>query len=135
MTFAQRIREKLSLKLWREGKAFSIYFLISAHPTAKEVVESLSDEKEGRMTRAFLVSLSENKKVLFLKKRSKQIEKNLYRLRTTNQLRFLYFYDQDSAFIITHAFIKKGDAIPPEEIEKAKRLRDEYYEKKKELGL
>lgn len=134
MPFSQRICENLGLKLWRFGKAFSIYYMVSANPTAEEVVDSL-DEKEGRMTRAYLESLAENEQVLCLKNRSKQIEKNLFRLKTTNQLRFMYFRDSSVFFIITHAFIKKDDAIPPEEIEKAKRLREEYYQKKKELGL
>lgn len=132
MPFSQRICENLRLKLWYYGKAFSIYFA-STNPTAKEVVDGLSDE-DGVKTRAYLETLADNEKVLFLKNKSKQVKKNLYRLKTTNQLRFMYFRDGNS-FIITHAFIKKDNRIDSEEIKKAERLKTEYYEKKKELGL
>lgn len=134
MSFPDSICQKLGLKLWREGKAFSIYYLTSVDPTAEEVTDSL-DAKEGRMTRAFVENLAENKLILCQTNRSKQIEKNLFRFRTTNQLRLMCFRDGSGIFIITHAFIKKSNAIPPEEIAKAKRLREEHYQKKKELGL
>lgn len=134
MPFAQQPYEKLGLKLWYYGKDLWIYYLISANPTAREIVDGSLNAKDGRMTRAFLEDLAENEKMLCLKGRSKQIGQNLYRLKTTGQLRFMYFRD-GSALIITHAFIKKTNPIDREEIKKAKRLKDEFYERKKELGL
>ncbi len=41
------------------------------------------------------------------------------------QLRMLYFYANQVA-VITHGFFKRGDKVPTEEIERAKRFRDRY---------
>lgn len=41
------------------------------------------------------------------------------------QLRILYFFDKKQA-IITHGFIKPGAAVPPEEIDRARRSRTRY---------
>lgn len=44
--------------------------------------------------------------------------------------RLAAFIDGDIV-VITHGYIKKRDAIPPGELQRARRLRDEYMERKK----
>jgi hypothetical protein len=42
------------------------------------------------------------------------------------QIRMPCYFHADGRVIITHGFIKKGDSIPPEQIDRMKRIRDEY---------
>src|SRR3989338_1303417 len=100
MTIEDKTCGKLGVKIWYSGKDFSIYYFDAANPTVLDVIDTL-DSKDQRKTRAFLSKLADNKKVLSLPKKSKKISQNLFRLKTTDQLRFMYFCD-DSALIITH---------------------------------
>jgi hypothetical protein len=42
------------------------------------------------------------------------------------QIRMPCYFHTDGRVIITHGFIKKGDSIEPEQIDRMKRIRDEY---------
>ncbi|MBN2650500.1 MAG: type II toxin-antitoxin system RelE/ParE family toxin, partial [Prolixibacteraceae bacterium] len=50
------------------------------------------------------------------------------------QIRLLAFWDKsdnkETLVIATHGFVKKVDKVPANEIERAVRLREKYYEKK-----
>jgi len=48
-----------------------------------------------------------------------------------NIFRMFYFFDEDKLIILLHGFQKKTQKTPKNEITKAKRLREEYYEQKK----
>ena len=59
-----------------------------------------------------------------------------FRLRYgSNQIRLLAFWDKsdnkNTLVIATHGFIKKVDKVPENEIERAKYLRNKYFESKK----
>ena len=41
------------------------------------------------------------------------------------------FFDEDKLIILLHGFQKKTQKTPKNEITKAKRIREEYYEQKK----
>lgn len=44
--------------------------------------------------------------------------------------RVLYFFIVNGRAVLTHGFIKKTDRTPPEEIERAKRYRDDYLKRR-----
>lgn len=45
------------------------------------------------------------------------------------QIRMPCYFHADGRVIITHGFIKKSDSIPPEQINRMKRIRYEYEKK------
>ena len=45
------------------------------------------------------------------------------------QIRMPCYFSPDGRVIITHGFIKKGESIEPEQINRMKRIRDEYEKK------
>lgn len=60
----------------------------------------------------------------------KKIGSDLYEIRShvgSNQQRVLYFHKHDNIFLITHGFTKKSQKTPKREIERAKRIREEFW--------
>ena len=47
-------------------------------------------------------------------------------------IRILWFLDEGDLVILTNGFVKKSEKTPRREIEKAKRLRNEYYSNQEE---
>jgi len=67
----------------------------------------------------------------------KKLQKDILELRTKFgglQIRLLAFWDKsnnkETLVIATHGFIKKVDKVPANEIERAERLRDKYFNNK-----
>jgi phage-related protein len=67
----------------------------------------------------------------------KKLQKDIWELRTKFgglQIRLLAFWDKsnnkETLVIATHGFIKKVDKVPANEIERAERLRDKYFNNK-----
>lgn len=62
-----------------------------------------------------------------------KISDDIWELRTkesSNITRvFYFFYEKDKA-VLTHGFIKKTNKLPANEIEKAKKYREDYYRRK-----
>ncbi len=68
----------------------------------------------------------------------KKLKSDIWELRVrygTTQIRLLAFWDKSDSkstlVIATHGFIKKVDKVPENEIERAKNLRNKYFESKK----
>jgi phage-related protein len=64
----------------------------------------------------------------------KKLNKEIWEFRSLylgNQNRLLAFWDKTeptaTLVLATHGFIKKGDKVPISEIEKAERIREEYF--------
>lgn len=64
----------------------------------------------------------------------KKLQNDIWELRTKYgglQIRLLAFWDKsnnkETLVIATHGFIKKVDKVPANEIERAERLRDNYF--------
>ena len=64
----------------------------------------------------------------------KKLNKEIWEFRSLylgNQNRLLAFWDKTETtatlVLATHGFIKKGDKVPISEIEKAERIREEYF--------
>ena len=58
----------------------------------------------------------------------------LYEIRVqlgTNIYRIFCFFDQDNIVVVGHGFQKKRQKTPKQQIEKAERIKKEYYENKK----
>lgn len=67
----------------------------------------------------------------------KKLQNDIWELRTKFgglQIRLLAFWDKsnnkDTLVIATHGFIKKVDKVPSNEIDRAERLRDKYFNNK-----
>ena len=62
--------------------------------------------------------------------RCHQIDGEIFQIRT-NHLRVFWFYDEGNIIICTHGFIKKCKKTPKNEIKKANRIMEKYFESKK----
>jgi phage-related protein len=67
----------------------------------------------------------------------KKLQNDIWELRTKYgglQIRLLAFWDKsdkkETLVIATHGFIKKVDKVPANEIDRAERLRDKYFNNK-----
>lgn len=98
--------------------------------------------------KSFIDSLEEGtrKKVLFNIWRSKDVldpklfqklDKNIWEFRTrvrSKQIRLLAFWDKrkqaSGLIIVTHGFVKKERKLPLKELERAKKMRMQYFDNK-----
>ena len=65
----------------------------------------------------------------------KYIDSGIYEFRVSlgsNEFRIFFIYDGDTLVILFNGFRKKTQKTPRQEIEKAKRLKDEYYASKRD---
>jgi len=67
----------------------------------------------------------------------KKLDGNIWEFRTlymTKQIRLLAFWDKtkkkETLVVATHGFIKKSKRTPKSEIEKAEKIRKQYFDKK-----
>ena len=67
----------------------------------------------------------------------KKLDGNIWELRTkfmTKQIRLLAFWDktekEETLVVATHGFIKKTQKTPKSEIEKAEKIRKQYFKEK-----
>ena len=70
----------------------------------------------------------------------KKLQNDIWELRTKFgglQIRLLAFWDKsnnkETLVIATHGFIKKVDKVPANEIDRAKRLREKYFDNKSKI--
>jgi len=64
----------------------------------------------------------------------KHLEEGIYEIRIEyggNIYRIFSFFEKNRLIILLHGFQKKSQKTPREEIEKAKKIKKEYYENKK----
>lgn len=103
-------------------------------------VALLEDAKEflkeqDKKTRDKIFQSIEKAQTLNDKKFFKKLQGEIWEFRTqynTKQFRLLAFWDKrdkrNTLVVATHGFIKKQDAVPKKEIEKAEALRTQYFE-------
>lgn len=114
---------------------FEIVFYSTQDGTepAKEFLLSLDKKMRAKMTRTIVI-LSENGNDL-REPYSKSLGDGIFELRAkvgSDITRVLYFFFVDGKIILTNGFIKKTQATPKSEIERAKRYRTDYLKRKKE---
>ena len=99
---------------------------------AKEFLDNLDEKSRAKVVYNIWKSRSTNDKELF-----KKLQDEIWEFRTKynkSYYRLFAFWDktdkEDTVVISTHGLIKKTDKIPKSEIEKAERLRKQYFNEK-----
>ncbi|MBQ6751041.1 MAG: type II toxin-antitoxin system RelE/ParE family toxin [Bacteroidaceae bacterium] len=93
-------------------------------------MSSLTEQERKKVLRALLLLQTEDKIPYHY---IKYLRDGVYELRVTygnNELRIFFIYDGDTIVILLNGFKKKTQKTPPQEINKAIKLRKEYYEDK-----
>ena len=101
---------------------------------AKEFLDNLDEKTRKKVIYNIWKSRDVNDPELF-----KKLDGNIWEFRTnflTNQIRLLAFWDktekEETLVVATHGFIKKTQKTPKSEIEKAERIRTQYFKEKGE---
>jgi len=101
---------------------------------AKEFLDNLDDKTRKKVIYNIWKSRDVNDPELF-----KKLDGNIWEFRTkflTNQIRLLAFWDktekEETLVVATHGFIKKTQKTPKSEIEKAEKIRKQYFKEKGE---
>ena len=91
---------------------------------------ALSEQEANKIRRALLLFETEDRIPFHY---IKYLKDGVYEFRVTygnNEFRIFYVYDGDSLVILFNAFRKKTQKTPKSEIEKAIKLKNEYYAEK-----
>jgi phage-related protein len=109
---------------------FAVIFL----EWANDFLDSLEDKTKQKVIYNIWKSREINDPELFQK-----LNENIWEFRTkflTKQIRLLAFWDKteksETLVVATHGFIKKTQKTPKSEIEKAERIREQYFKEKEE---
>ena len=92
-------------------------------------METLTDGQREKVKYGLLLLKTQNR---LSQKFVKHIEDGLYELRTKyegNNFRTFFIYDKDNLVVLFNGFQKKRAKTPRKEIEKAKRIMAEYYDR------
>jgi|SRR3989339_1415639 len=107
---------------------FAVIFL----EWANNFLDSLEDKTRQKVIYNVWKSREINDPELF-----KKLNENIWEFRTTflsKHIRLLAFWDKteksETLVIATHGFIKKTQKTPKSEIEKAERIREQYFKEK-----
>ena len=99
---------------------------------AKEFLDGLDEKTRNKVIYNIWKSRSVNEKELF-----KKLQDEIWEFRTKynkGYYRLFAFWDKtdksDTIVISTHGLIKKTDKIPKNEIERAEKLREQYFNEK-----
>jgi len=101
---------------------------------AKEFLDNLNDKTRKKVIYNIWKSRNVNDPELF-----KKLDGNIWEFRTkymTKQIRLLAFWDktekEETLVVATHGFLKKTQKTPKSEIEKAEKIRKQYFKDKRE---
>lgn len=95
-----------------------------------DFMASLSDKEQKKVRQTLLLLTSDG---TVPRHYIKFVEDAIYELRITlptREARIFFIYDGDTLVVLFNAFVKKSQKTPRAEIDKAKRLKKEYYENK-----
>lgn len=110
------------------------YETVDGEQPAKDFLNSLDKKMRAKMSDT-IVLLRDNGNALRLPY-SEFLEDGIFELRAkvgTDISRVLYFFYVDRQIILTHGFIKKTQKTPRQEIERAKKYREDYLTRKERL--
>ena len=112
----------------------TLYDSENGHNYGAEYLEELFRQNKKLCAKMFkTIEIFKLNGVHTSEKYSKHLEDGIYELRaslSTNEARELYFFVIGNEIIITNGFTKKTQKTPRSEILKAKKLRNEYYNKR-----
>jgi len=101
---------------------------------AKEFLDNLDDKTKKKVLYNVWKSREVNDPELF-----KKLEGNIWEFRTkflTKHIRLLAFWDKtektETIVVATHGFVKKTQKTPKTEIERAEKIREQYFKEKGE---
>lgn len=95
-----------------------------------DFMKSLSNDEQNKIRKALLMFSVEEKLPFHY---IKFIRDGIYEFRVNygnNEFRIFFIYDGDTIVMLFNGFKKKTQKTPQNEIEKAIRLKNEYYEQK-----
>jgi hypothetical protein len=109
-----------------QGKFYTVELAVIANGRcpAKEFLNGLSKDDRGKILRVIKRLADEGK--VTNREQFKKIEGEDFFEFKNFQTRMPCYFHADGRVIITHGFPKKEESIKPEEIERMKRIRDEY---------
>lgn len=98
-------------------------------PQALKFIDNLEDDTREKIFKNIFKALKSRDPKLF-----KKVKGDIWEFRTNyqgNNYRLLAFWNkkQTSQIICTHGFVKQKNKLPLQEIENAKRIMKEYYQK------
>jgi hypothetical protein len=113
-------------KVLHKGKVHSVELAITANGRcpAEKFLNSLSKDEREKILRVIKRLADEGK--VANREQFKKIEGEEFFEFKNSQIRMPCYFHATGRLIITHGFIKKEDRIRPEEIDRMKRIRDEY---------
>ncbi len=119
----------MPIELITEGDAFTICAWMEDNgdcPTIDflEELHSNGDKDSDRIKS--LMERTANHGIIKNPEMNKALGDGIYELKG-GKARVLYFFDKDKLIICTHGFKKKTQKTPPAEIERAKRIRTQYF--------
>lgn len=111
-----------------EGELYTIewYFNANNKSPAKEYFEDLSNESKDSLFKLFIKIASQGH---ILDKRKFNFEGDKIFAFKPQPDRFLCFFFEGSKIIVTNAFEKKQDKLPPREKEKALKYKEDYVKR------
>lgn len=107
------------------------YWLPNGKAPVAEYIQKLDKKMQSKTLRS--IALLEHFGCDLREPDSKHIEDGIFELRTTmgsQAGRVFYFFFSEGDIVLTHGFLKKSQKTPRREIERAKRYRDDYLNRK-----
>ena len=102
-------------------------FKVEKLPVAESEISSLEQSQKDLLKIEY--EKIEQQGIEFVK--VKHLQKKIFEIKS-NELRSLFKYKEGRIIVIGVVFVKKTQKTPRQEIEKAKRLKDEYYASKRD---
>lgn len=121
----------MATRLIYKGRIFEI--LAWEANNSCQVIEFLADldekDKKDAKRLVYLIQRTADKGIIKNEQQSRLLEDGICELKAPNTSRILYFFDKNRIIICTHGFRDKHGRgkTPKNEIEKARRIKDEYF--------
>jgi phage-related protein len=111
-----------------KGRFYTVELAITASGRCpgKKFLDSLSKLDKGKILRIIKRLADADEGKLANREQFKKIEGEEFFEFKNFQIRMPCYLHSDRRVVITHGFPKKGDSIPAEQINRMKRIRDEY---------
>ena len=94
-------------------------------------MKTLSSNERRKLLKALLLFSEEKKSLSYIK----YIRDSIFEFRVSygnSEFRIFFIYDGNTIVVLLNCFKKKTQKTPQNEIEKAIRLKNEYYERKED---
>ena len=114
-----------------EGKSFSVWAWADHECLFYEFLDKLQVEGNKDAERIlYLIKRTAENGPVKNEQQCKLLEDGIYEFKAPKGARVLWFYDQGQMIICTHGFVKKKKKTPRVEIDRAKKIRRQYFEEK-----